>query len=125
MNYTYPKAERLKSKKIIDALFIEGTSVKSYPLRLVYLKTALPIDDINLQAGVSVSKRNFKLAVSRNRIKRLMRESYRLNKHLLKDVEGSYALLFIYTGREEASQINMHKAMIKVIDRFMKAIPNN
>ncbi|TVZ52627.1 ribonuclease P protein component [Dokdonia sp. Hel_I_53] len=118
MKYTYPKAERLKSRKIIDALFVEGHSVKSYPLRLVYLETPLPVEGINVQAGVSVSKRSFKLAVSRNRIKRLMRESYRLHKNLIDTSGKSYALLFLYTGREEISQQDLHKAIIKLIKRF-------
>ncbi len=120
MNYRYPKEEKLKSKKIIDALFIEGRSVKSFPLRLVFKKTILPIDTITIQAGVSVSKRNFKRAVSRNRIKRLMRESYRLHKHLI-DTKGTYAMLFIYTGREELTQMDLHKAMVKLLSRFNNA----
>ncbi len=122
MNYTYPKIERLKSKKIIEALFVEGKSVKSYPLRLVFLETTLPVEHISIQAGVSVSKRNFKLAVSRNRIKRLMRESYRLHKYLLDTKGTTFAFLFLYTGREEITQQDLHKAMVKLIHRFNVAI---
>lgn len=121
MNYRYPKAEKLKSKKLIEALFTEGRSVKSFPLRLVYLPGILPVEDINIQAGVSVSKRNFKRAVSRNRIKRLMRESYRLHKHQIDVKDNTLTMLFIYTGREEISQQDLHKAMIKLIKRFNEA----
>lgn len=121
MNYRYPKAEKLKSKKLIEDLFTEGRSVKSFPLRLVYLPSILPVEDISIQAGVSVSKRNFKLAVSRNRIKRLLRESYRLHKHLIITEKATFALLFLYTGREAISQADMHKTMVKLIKRFNNA----
>lgn len=121
MPHTYPKAEKLKSKKLIETLFIEGKSVKSFPLRLVYTEGPLPVEGISIQAGVSVSKRSFKLAVSRNRIKRLMRESYRLHKNLIDTKGTTFALLFIYTGREEVSQEVLHKAMIKLINRFNDA----
>ncbi|WP_317045208.1 ribonuclease P protein component [Formosa algae] len=79
MKHTYGKTEKLKSKITIEKLFTEGKSVSAYPLRLVYLKTSFE-DNVTIKAGVSVSKRNFKLAVDRNRIKRLLREAYRLNK---------------------------------------------
>ena len=72
------KNEKLKSQKAIEQLFAEGKSVSAYPLRMVYLD-----NQSQLKVGVSVSKRNFKLAVHRNRVKRLLREGYRLNKNLL------------------------------------------
>ena len=75
MKLTYSKEEKLKSKKLIDALFSEGQSVAAFPLRLVYLETTFT-ETILAKTGVSVSKRNFKTAVQRNRIKRLLRESY-------------------------------------------------
>ena len=121
MNYSYSMAEKLKSKKLIDNLFIEGKSVKAFPLRLVYLETTLPMDTVNVQAGFSVPKRNFKRAVSRNRIKRLLRESYRQNKHFINNEKSTFAILFLYTGREEISQIDVHKAMVKLINRFNDA----
>ena len=94
MNHTYPKTEKLKRKKYIDLLFSEGRTVTKYPLRLVYV----PVKDLDvpLQMGVSVSKRYFKKAVHRNRIKRLLREVYRLNKaqFLEKFGENSLTMLF-------------------------------
>lgn len=122
MTYTYPKREKLKSKKRIEALFIEGRSVKAYPLRLVYLPSSLAVNGVDVQVGVSVAKRSFKLAVSRNRIKRLMRESYRLHKNRIATKGTTFAALIIYTGREEVSQKELHKAMIKLINRFNDAI---
>lgn len=125
MQHSYPKAEKLKSKKLIDSLFVEGKSVKAFPLRLVYLESELLAMDIKVQAGVSVAKRNFKLAVSRNRIKRLMRESYRLHKHLIDTKGTTFAMLFIYTGHKEVSQKDLHKAMVKILNRFNDAISSS
>lgn len=122
MDQTYPKKEKLKSKKLIDQLFIEGKSVKAYPLRMVYLEAPLPYPNIPLQIGVSVSKRNHKLAVTRNRIKRLMREAYRTQKNQI-DIKGTtFAVLVIYTGREIASQEEVSQAMRKLLKRFNDAI---
>lgn len=122
MRYTYSKREKLKSKKLIDALFIEGKSIKSYPLRMVYLESEPFEEGITIKAGVSVSKRNFKLAVTRNRIKRLMRESYRLHKHFIDTKGTTFALLIIYTGHKEGSQEDLNKAMVKLLKRFNDAI---
>ena len=82
MKATFSKIERLKSKKEIDILFSDGKSISKYPIRLVYKKTDFN-EKIKIRAGVSVSKRNFKKAVDRNFIKRLMRESYRKNKYIV------------------------------------------
>lgn len=93
---------------------------------MVYLPLELTPEaqDLGLQTqvGVSVSKRNFKLAVHRNRIKRLMREAYRLNKGV-KDTKGTtFVMLIIYTGREELTQQEVSKAMVKLLKRFNDAI---
>ena len=79
MKFTFNKKDRLKSQKLIEKLFLEGKSVSSFPLKLIYLKTQVSGAHV-IKAGVSVSKRNFKKAVDRNRIKRLLRECYRLNR---------------------------------------------
>jgi len=79
LDQSFPKIEKLKSKKIIDALFQEGHSKVFFPLRIVWLETQLP-ESVPVQCGVSVSKKNFPNATDRNRIKRQLRETYRLNK---------------------------------------------
>ena len=84
MNFNYPKNEKLKSKITIGLLFSEGKSVSKYPLRLVYHSGNLG-DEQFLKVGVSVSKKYFKKAVDRNYFKRVLRETYRLNQHLLKE----------------------------------------
>ena len=96
MDLSYSNKEKLKSKKLIEKLFSEGKAVSAFPLRLIYLKEG----ETN-KVGVSVSKRNFKNAVDRNRVKRLLREAYRHNKKMLIDnnVEG-YALMILYISKD-------------------------
>ena len=100
------KKERLKSRKEIDFLFKEGKSFPLTPFRVYYRikPSAEGSTAISLQAGVGVSSRNFKKAVDRNRIKRLSREVYRLQKQPLLDtlvtVNKEMRLFVIYTGRE-------------------------
>lgn len=81
--YTFGKAERLCSHKVIEALFAGGNkSFSAYPIRAIFM----PIDEkecAKCQVLISVSKRHFKHAVDRNRVKRQIREAYRLNKHVL------------------------------------------
>lgn len=122
MNYNYTYTEKLKSKKLIDQLFEEGRSVKAYPLRMVFVENTLPFEGISVQAGVSVSKRNHKLAVTRNRIKRLVREAYRLEKSRLDTKGTTFAMLIIYTSRDVLSQQEVSKAMVKLLNRFNDAI---
>ena len=84
VRYTLNKDDRLKSRKAIEYLFKEGKSFSIFPLRVLYtINAASEKPTNNLRAGFSVSTRNFKKAVDRNRIKRLLREAYRLQKHLL------------------------------------------
>jgi ribonuclease P protein component len=92
----------LKSRKIIQRLFKEGKSFAHFPFRIIYIPVENP--ETPLQAGFTVSARNFKRAVARNRIKRLMREAYRLQKNPLKEYlqenHKSLAVFFVYTGNE-------------------------
>lgn len=122
MPFTYPKDEKLKSKKIIDLLFTEGKSVSKYPLRLVFMETEFD-DAIPLKIGVSVSKKYFKRAVDRNYFKRVLRECYRLNKHLLIDnLDKKYALLFFYQTKEKLSYQEINEKTTQLFEKFLKSI---
>lgn len=79
---TFGKQEKLKSRKLIQQLFNSGKAISTHPLRLIYYLPEAPMD-VPVKVGVSVSSRNFKKAVDRNRVKRLLREAYRLNKTVL------------------------------------------
>ncbi|EPD29997.1 ribonuclease P protein component [Capnocytophaga granulosa] len=97
----FPKTERLCNYHSIQALFKEGKSIKKYPLKLIYL----PLDKALTpsQVLISVPKKKLKRAVDRNRIKRLIRESYRKQKHQLSSQDKSYSLALIYMSDELAS----------------------
>jgi len=124
MDYTFKKSEKLKSKKLIERLFVEGKSVSVFPLRLVYLQTSL-VDNVNTKTGVSVSKRIFKKAVDRNRVKRLLREVYRLNKgQYFNNTTTQYAFMILYIGTE-IPEFNVLEIKMKLLfERFSSKIDN-
>lgn len=118
MRYTFGKNDKLKSKKLIEQLFSEGNSFTVFPLRLVYLPTEFG-DDVVVKCGVSVSKRYFKKAVDRNRIKRLLREAYRLNKDLyFNNSTTHYALMILYIGKEKPAFEHINTKMKVVLEKF-------
>ena len=119
MNQRYGKEEKLKQKKQIETLFSEGNTIGQYPVRLFYLQ----IDSENLEqftrTGVSVSKRNFKNAVDRNKIKRLLREAYRKNKYLVNQPDGNrYWLMLVYVGKELPELKTLETAVIKALKKL-------
>jgi len=117
MDKSFGKKEKLKSKKLITLLFNEGKGVSSFPLKLIYLSDKKKGESI--QTGVTVSKRNFKRAVDRNRIKRLLRESYRLNKALVfNNTDANFAFLFLYLGKDMPSFDLLDQKMKLVLNKF-------
>lgn len=118
MDFTYPKTEKLKSKNTIDLLFSEGKSVSKYPLRLVYIPLVLE-DGEKLKMGVSVSKKYFKKATDRNYFKRVLRETYRLNKQLLSTPEQPYAFMFFYQSKDRLSYEEIHQKTIQLFEKFL------
>lgn len=122
MNFTYPKKERLKSKTTIGLLFSEGKSVSKYPLRLVF-RQAEENSEEKIKIGVSVSKKYFKKAVDRNYFKRVLRETYRLNKHLLWDnAEGNYSLMFFYQSKDRLSFEEINTKTIQLFEKFLQQV---
>lgn len=122
MRPTYSKAEKLKSKKLIETLFSEGNSVSAYPLRMVYLQTPLE-DGTPIKVGVSVSKKRFKNAVDRNRIKRLLREGYRLNKAaFFSELNTSVACMIIYIGKEGTTFDEVNAKSKLLFEKFLKKL---
>jgi ribonuclease P protein component len=124
---TLGKEERLKSRKLIDQLFKEGRSFTIFPFRVYYLfppaqahKTVHQL----LQFGVGVSTRNFKHAVDRNRVKRLVREAWRLQKmpfqELLHSKQLSIAVFVIYTGKELPAYAVVSEKIAVILKRLIK-----
>jgi ribonuclease P protein component len=127
VRYTLNKDDRLKSRKAIEYLFKEGKSFSIFPLRVLYtINAASEKPTNNLRAGFSVSTRNFKKAVDRNRIKRLLREAYRLQKHLLSgqvETTGKTLILFfIYTGNELPEYKTIAEKVQASIKRLQKIL---
>lgn len=122
MEYTYPKTEKLKSKKSIGLLFSEGQSVSKYPLRLVYVENSFENEEL-IKFGVSVSKKYFKNAVDRNRLKRILRECYRLNKSSIQEsVTKPMALMFFYQSKEVLSYQEINEKTIRLFEKFSEKI---
>lgn len=119
MKLSYNKTEKLKSKKLIDQLFVEGKSISVFPLKLVYIETEFK-NSIPVKTGVSVSKRYFKNAVDRNRIKRLLREAYRLNKpELFNKITTQYAFMILYIGKSDTDFDTLNEKMKALLEKFL------
>ena len=129
MANTLHKVERLDKKKVIEKMFAGGShSFSVFPLRVVYL----PVEELEADASIliSVSKRRFKRAVKRNRVKRQIREAYRVNKHELLNIlverKCRLAIAFIYLSDQlvESSIIEdrMRIALVRITEKM--AAPN-
>lgn len=129
MANTLHKVERLDKKKIIEKMFAGGSrSFSVFPLRVVYL----PVEELEADASIliSVSKRRFKRAVKRNRVKRQIREAYRVNKHELLNIlverKCRLSIAFIYLSDQlvESSIIEdrMRIALVRITEKM--ATPN-
>ena len=130
IRYTLKKEDRLKSRKAIEELFKDGKSINIFPIRIFYLLSS----DVNartnkLQAGFSVSIKKFKKAVDRNRIKRLLREAYRLQKYSLaeqlKTMDKNISVFFVYNGNELPDYKTIYEKMQSSIKRLEKILDEN
>lgn len=129
MRCTFCQAERLKSKLVIDKLFAGGNgSFAVFPLRTVYMKVEKEHEDMNSVAFppvsilISVPKKRFHNAVDRNRVKRLVREAYRRNKHILWDAladkDFTLAVAFICVTDTLPEYRKVEKVVIKALNRI-------
>jgi ribonuclease P protein component len=120
---TFRKLEKLVSRKSIEQLAASGRSVHAGPFRLVWMKVEADLP-YPAQVAFSVPKRNIRLSVDRNRIKRLMRESYRKNKDLLytflEERKCRVVLLMIFTGRSLPSHPETEEKLKLTLQRFVE-----
>jgi ribonuclease P protein component len=116
------KAYKLCSKKVIEELFEDGLKIKQYPFVIQYKYVDLPSQK-NFQIVCSVPKRIHKKAVTRNRIKRLMREVVRKKKYIIEESfpqnQKQLALFLIYTSKKEESYSYLLDKIELLFERLM------
>ena len=120
--HTLPKEERLCSRKALEELFGGGhQSVSAFPVRAVYMPNEVGV----VRVMVSVSKRYFKRAVKRNRIKRQLREAYRLQKELLQPLTGGLDIAFLWTSDEQLPTEKVFQKMQTLLQRIHESVSAN
>ena len=121
MAQTFTKDERLRSKILIKKLFEEGEKRNYYPFRIIVLKFPIP-SEYPVQLLISVPKSLYRKAVDRNRIKRLIRESYRKNKYILyESLEERHEQMLVciqYTPKEILSYQLIQEKIIILLQRL-------
>ena len=114
----FNKEERLTGDKRIENLFACGKSFVAYPLRIVYLEKASQNPTLP-EVLVSIPKKRIRSAVKRNRMKRIVRESFRMNKHILNDVLKDdckhIEIAFVYVKDELTDFYTVEKGMRKAL----------
>jgi ribonuclease P protein component len=116
VNQKFPKNQKLKSSKTIENLFLEGKTHSKFPIKVFFLSKENI--ETNL-AAFAVPKRNFKSAVDRNRVKRQLREAYRLNKQLLEGIHGKkFVMLFLFLGKVKPQYAELENAMVKLLKKL-------
>ena len=119
---TFRKAEKLCNQKEIDRIFSEGKSLSVSPFRLLYVETEAR-EQPAVKVLIAVPKKKLRLAVQRNRMKRLIREAYRLSKHNLIDAVLQsgyhYDIAFIFTGNKCITQKETLTAINGLLDRLI------
>ena len=122
MQFTFKKNERITGEKRIESLFSNGQSFVAYPMRVIFVKTALIADLPPVSILVSVPKKRIKSAVQRNRIKRLIRETYRLNKHLIATDDCHLDVAFVYVKDELSDYATIEKGMLKTLKTLTRSL---
>ena len=130
-NFSFPKKEKLVSRKLIDRLFVGGgsKSMSCFPLRLVFMvldhndealeNNGTNADVADAQMLVSVPKRCFKHAVDRNRVKRQVREAYRRHRDLYENPEGKYlAMAFIWLDHQHHDSAEVEEKVVGLLRRL-------
>jgi ribonuclease P protein component len=116
------KEERLKSRKAISELFENGQIIHHHLFKVLFKVTAAEKLKFPAQIAISVPKKNFKLAVTRNYIKRKIRESYRRNKHLLytdlENFDQNINFFVIYIAKKDTDYASINESMILLLQKM-------
>lgn len=123
--HTLLKKERLRGEIRVANLFVKGKAFISYPFRVVYIEGSEK-KDISAQLLFSVPKKRFKSAVKRNRLKRQMKEAYRLHKHLLleflENKNKSLQIAITYVSDDQLPYAEIEKKMIATLQKLQNEI---
>lgn len=125
--FTFGKHERLTHRKVIDTLFQKGTSYKQFPLLFIVLPHPHPGDE-PVESVIIASKRNFRKAVDRNRVKRVLREGWRLNKNAVREAAKTenirLAIAIVYIGKKLPQFEDINAKICELKERLIEDIPN-
>ncbi|MBN2669607.1 MAG: ribonuclease P protein component [Bacteroidales bacterium] len=126
--FSLSKSEILSLEKLIGNLFSQGKSVTSYPIKIIYRIEILDAST-SAQTLFTVPKRNFKRAVKRNRLRRRMKEAYRLNKSILYSFlsknQLQLTMAIIYIGKEENSYAEIEQKIVVSLQKIIKNLSNS
>ena len=125
--FSFPKKEKLKSKKRIEQLFTEGKEQFKFPFKLVYdFESIENAGEVHWSFAVSIPKKKIKSAVQRNLLKRRVREAFRLNRSQLSDKLASknlkLSLMFIYIADEVKKYPVLEKSVKKHLELLSNAL---
>jgi ribonuclease P protein component len=125
--FTYSGPEKLKSRKLLNQVFAEGRSLNVFPLKVTY--TSKDVETIGItKIGVGVSSRHFKKAVDRNRVKRLLRESYRLKKFSLLELvpqKKQLNVFILFIGKDISETSMIPEKMQLILQKLGNSFQNN
>ena len=126
--HTFSKQERMTSRKLMEQLFAGGrSSMSAFPLRAVFMTMAREEGAAPVQVLISVSKRHFKRAVKRNRVKRQIREAYRLNKHILWEALASkpteaLAVALLWQADDLRDTAEVERSLVSLLHRMAEKL---
>ncbi len=120
--FSYNKKEKLKSRKQLQQIFSTGKTFSIFPLKVFY--QSVNEQDNIIKTGVGVSSKNFKKAVDRNRIKRLLRECYRTQKlplhNYLLNSKKKFAIFILYIDKVMPEYDLINQKMLQVLQKLIK-----
>ena len=125
--FSFRKNERITSKVLLQNIIGKGTTLFLYPLKCYALFFSVNDGKSVNQMAIAVPKRIFKKAVDRNRVKRIVREAYRLNnKQILlplnTDKTRKIALLFVFVGKEMPDYRLIEKVMVDLLKKVSQLV---